>query len=177
MNWEQQDQLLLSWILASMSDTMLIRMVGCEYFHQVWTKLEEILTSNHSPNFGGHTGSFRGNFRGGRGRGRFGNNNRPQCQVCGKVGHMARQCYHRFNPQFFFIKGSILSSLVLSTQFLPLTNIISHVQIPLLTPIFLHFLLLPLCKLWCQTVLVPMAVNGTRTQVLPITSHDFLLEL
>lgn len=52
-------------------------------------------------NSGGRFGPSRGSFRGGRGRGgRSSFSNKPQCQVCGKYGHMAWQCYHRFNSQF-----------------------------------------------------------------------------
>lgn len=52
------------------------------------------------PNSGGRTNNSRGNFRGGRGRGHSVYANRPQCQVCGKLGHMAWRCYHRFNHQY-----------------------------------------------------------------------------
>lgn len=228
LNWEQQDQLLLSWLLSSMSDSMLVRMVGCEHSFQVWSVLElffasqtkakinqlktqlrnikkgslsateyllkvkkivdslssvgaplsesdhidaileglpedyngfivsltsrtdpytvnqveSLLTAQEeriekfkkevtptmtanaaqvssttkpsrpstptdasqqkfsSPSFQNRGG--RSNWRGrGRGAGRFTNtSNRLQCQVCGKNGHMAWQCFHRFNPQF-----------------------------------------------------------------------------
>lgn len=233
LTWEQQDQLLLSWLLASMSESMLTRMVGCEFSYQIWDKLESFFSSqtkakvlqlktqlrnlkkgsvsvneyllklkkiidslfsvgasvsesdhiesileglpeeynsfivsvtsrsdsysvnqieslllaqeerldkykkestpalsanlaqssaasknakspvgsspNQSKVFGnsqsqqGRFTNFRGSNRGGRGRGGRGYNgsgSRPQCQVCGKVGHMAWQCYHRFDDQF-----------------------------------------------------------------------------
>lgn len=41
----------------------------------------------------------RGSYRG-RGRGRWQGNSRPVCQVCGKLGHSANICYHRFDKQF-----------------------------------------------------------------------------
>ncbi|GMI77078.1 hypothetical protein HRI_001377100 [Hibiscus trionum] len=46
---------------------------------------------------------FRGqrggaNFRG-RGRGRF-NFNRPQCQLCGRYGHLVQRCWYRFDQNF-----------------------------------------------------------------------------
>ncbi|CAH9122531.1 unnamed protein product [Cuscuta epithymum] len=47
--------------------------------------------------------SYRGRGRGGsnRGRGgRFGGRNSVFCQVCGKPGHHALICYHRYNPNF-----------------------------------------------------------------------------
>uniref|UniRef100_A0A2N9HBX8 Reverse transcriptase Ty1/copia-type domain-containing protein n=1 Tax=Fagus sylvatica TaxID=28930 RepID=A0A2N9HBX8_FAGSY len=40
----------------------------------------------------------RSNNRG-RGRGRS-NGNRPICQVCGKIGHLALTCYHRFDNSY-----------------------------------------------------------------------------
>ncbi|WOL05075.1 hypothetical protein Cni_G13798 [Canna indica] len=45
LNWEQQDQLLMSWLLSSMSDPLTTRMVGCEYSYQVWQRLEEFFSS------------------------------------------------------------------------------------------------------------------------------------
>lgn len=38
--WEQQDQLLLSWLLSSISDSMLTMMVGVEHLFEVWNKLD-----------------------------------------------------------------------------------------------------------------------------------------
>ena len=49
------------------------------------------------PNRGGFNGRGRG--RGGR-FGRGGGNGKPQCQVCGKFGHIALKCYYRFNHDF-----------------------------------------------------------------------------
>ena len=40
VEWEQQDQLLLSWLLSSISEKVLPRLVGCETSFQVWVKLE-----------------------------------------------------------------------------------------------------------------------------------------
>ena len=36
LDWEQQDQLLLSWLLSSMSEGILARMVNSENSAQVW---------------------------------------------------------------------------------------------------------------------------------------------
>ncbi|MED6122820.1 Homeobox protein HD-1 [Stylosanthes scabra] len=49
--------------------------------------------------------NFRGSSRGGRntnrGGGRFNfNNPRPQCQLCGRTGHVVWNCYHRFDAGF-----------------------------------------------------------------------------
>lgn len=51
--------------------------------------------ANQHFNHGGNNnqGSFRGRGRGGRG-------NKPICQVCGKAGHIAVKCYHRFDMSF-----------------------------------------------------------------------------
>ncbi|KAJ1423322.1 gag-polypeptide of LTR copia-type [Sesbania bispinosa] len=40
VNWEQQDQLLTSWLLSSMTKRLTTRVIGCEHAHQVWKKLE-----------------------------------------------------------------------------------------------------------------------------------------
>ena len=39
VEWEQQDQLLLSWMLSSISEKVLPRLVGYETSFQVWVKL------------------------------------------------------------------------------------------------------------------------------------------
>ncbi|XP_031285900.1 loricrin-like [Pistacia vera] len=36
----------------------------------------------------------------GRGRGRNNGRGKPICQVCGKMGHTAIQCYHRYNSNY-----------------------------------------------------------------------------
>lgn len=41
LEWEQQDQLLVFWLLSSMSEGLLTRMVGCETSYQIWTKLNQ----------------------------------------------------------------------------------------------------------------------------------------
>ncbi|XP_040964122.1 uncharacterized protein [Gossypium hirsutum] len=43
----------------------------------------------------------RGWFRGrSRSNSRGWTRSRPQCQLCGKVGHVVQTCYHRFNENF-----------------------------------------------------------------------------
>ncbi|XP_072084710.1 uncharacterized protein [Arachis hypogaea] len=43
----------------------------------------------------------RGGFRGSRGsRSSWWQGNRPQCQLCGKIGHTVIQCYHCFDQDF-----------------------------------------------------------------------------
>ncbi|KAM6582052.1 hypothetical protein CsatB_009054 [Cannabis sativa] len=44
LDWEVQDQLLMSWLLSSMSESLLTRMVGCETSKQIWSKLEQYFT-------------------------------------------------------------------------------------------------------------------------------------
>ncbi|RVW87701.1 Retrovirus-related Pol polyprotein from transposon RE1 [Vitis vinifera] len=39
-DWEQQDQLIMSWLLASITDALLTRMVNCDTSAQVWKTLE-----------------------------------------------------------------------------------------------------------------------------------------
>ncbi|KAF7835472.1 Retrovirus-related Pol polyprotein from transposon TNT 1-94 [Senna tora] len=231
LSWEQQDQLLLSWILSSVSDGLLPKLVGCHYSYEAWNKLETYFASqtrakvrqfkaqlknmkkgtmganeyllkikrlvdslfsvgspltnndhieaileglpeeynsfvvsitsrldpysldeiesllvaqeepiekfkkeqdassfapmsanfvqsqnknmkgsqnsqssqnngNFNQNTRGGSSNFRGRGRNTRGRGAPYNSSRPQCQVCGKVGHMAWQCYFRFDQQY-----------------------------------------------------------------------------
>lgn len=40
-DWEQQDHLLVSRLLSSMTEGILTRMVGCESAFQIWTKLNQ----------------------------------------------------------------------------------------------------------------------------------------
>ncbi|KAJ1406673.1 Gag-polypeptide of LTR copia-type [Sesbania bispinosa] len=42
-NWEQQDQLLTSWLLSSMTKRLTTRVIGCEHAHQV-QKTEKLST-------------------------------------------------------------------------------------------------------------------------------------
>lgn len=44
-NWEQQDQLILSWLFSSMSDNLVSRMIDCETTTQLWKSLEEFFAS------------------------------------------------------------------------------------------------------------------------------------
>uniref|UniRef100_A0A803P7H9 Reverse transcriptase Ty1/copia-type domain-containing protein n=1 Tax=Cannabis sativa TaxID=3483 RepID=A0A803P7H9_CANSA len=44
LDWEVQDQLLMSWLLSSMSESLLTRMVGCETSQQIWSTLEKFFT-------------------------------------------------------------------------------------------------------------------------------------
>ncbi|KAF7834790.1 Retrovirus-related Pol polyprotein from transposon TNT 1-94 [Senna tora] len=176
LKWECQDQIIMSWLLDSMTPTMTNKMVGCSPLsehEQIETVLdglpseyegfitsltmknetptilevEALLLSQESrlealkgssdnisanitqtkanssqssnslrpPSFSSQQQfpSFRPNFsRGGQGRGRGRNNNRgrgpwqptnsqfnnrPLCQVCGRAGHIAIHCYHRFD--------------------------------------------------------------------------------
>ncbi|KAA8533788.1 hypothetical protein F0562_031305 [Nyssa sinensis] len=50
----------------------------------------------------GSHNKFRGRGRAGRGKGgpRQQSSSRPLCQVCGKTGHTAIQCYHRFDQAY-----------------------------------------------------------------------------
>ncbi|KAF7831781.1 serine/threonine-protein phosphatase 7 long form-like protein [Senna tora] len=66
-------------------------------------------SGNSSGNFrGGYQGGYQGrggNFRGGNSSGGFRGgrnwqNNRPQYQVCGKMGHIGVNCHNRFNQNY-----------------------------------------------------------------------------
>uniref|UniRef100_A0A803Q9W1 Integrase catalytic domain-containing protein n=1 Tax=Cannabis sativa TaxID=3483 RepID=A0A803Q9W1_CANSA len=44
VDWEVQDQLLVSWLLSSMTESLLTRMVGCNSAQQIWSTLEKHFT-------------------------------------------------------------------------------------------------------------------------------------
>ena len=44
-NWKKQDALLKSWLLASMTKPFTTRMVGCDFSHQIWKRLETFFES------------------------------------------------------------------------------------------------------------------------------------
>ncbi|TXG59593.1 hypothetical protein EZV62_014166 [Acer yangbiense] len=52
----------------------------------------------HNQQFQGNRGKGRGRGRGHGNSGRGWSNNKPQCQLCGKFGHIVQKCYHRFDP-------------------------------------------------------------------------------
>lgn len=62
-------------------------------------------SSNENKNKSNWRRSPRGGRGRGRGRGRYGRNqnSRPICQVCGKLGHTASICYHRYNRAYIGI--------------------------------------------------------------------------
>ena len=45
VNWEQQDNLLLSWLLASLIKSIRISMVGYVFAYQVWEKIKKFFAS------------------------------------------------------------------------------------------------------------------------------------
>lgn len=44
-DWDQQDQLILSWLFASMSDNLVLQMINCESTSQLWKILGELFGS------------------------------------------------------------------------------------------------------------------------------------
>ncbi|KAL5833920.1 hypothetical protein ACOSQ3_017594 [Xanthoceras sorbifolium] len=49
-DWIVHDQLLLSWLLSSMSDTTLAKFVGLPTSHKVWSKLETVFANQSMAN-------------------------------------------------------------------------------------------------------------------------------
>ena len=45
--WVRQDQLLASWLLASMSESVLVNMVGFETANEIWNSLEKSVASQY----------------------------------------------------------------------------------------------------------------------------------
>ena len=44
-DWEQQDNILLAWLLASLSENIRVRMVGCVFAYQIWERIEKFFAS------------------------------------------------------------------------------------------------------------------------------------
>ncbi|KAK6164044.1 hypothetical protein DH2020_000908 [Rehmannia glutinosa] len=130
VSWVRKDQYLLSWMLSSISESMLGHVNHCSTVvethemrlqSQVTTQFsssalqasvashDSVLGSHPSANaaYGfsqnyqqGGGGFIRGRGRGGR-NGPFRNiNNKPKCQLCWKTGHVALKCYKRFDVNF-----------------------------------------------------------------------------
>ncbi|GMI65053.1 hypothetical protein HRI_000174600 [Hibiscus trionum] len=57
--------------------------------------------------------------RGRGGRGRNSNFNRPQCQLCGRLGHLAERCYYRFDMQFKYNMDNIRPTSSTPRSFTP----------------------------------------------------------
>ncbi|TYH35817.1 hypothetical protein ES332_D13G219600v1 [Gossypium tomentosum] len=67
------------------------------------------------PYYQGHN---KGGFRP-RGSGRYSNNSRFQCQLCGKTGHLVSKCFHRFDDSFTGIFDSIATNSQFSNYVKP----------------------------------------------------------
>lgn len=52
----------------------------------------------------------------GKGRGRWNNNNRPNCQICEKVGHAAVKCYFRLNRNYTLGQSSTNQDMAILVQ-------------------------------------------------------------
>ncbi|KAF7828665.1 cytochrome P450 81E8-like [Senna tora] len=107
---------------------------------------------NFNSNRGGYRGPFNNNSNNfnnfnnnrGRGRGRMPNNNnnnswpssRPQCQVCGRQGHLAVNCYHRYDQNY---TESTLYQALQSQQFRPSTSTSTPMEAMIATPETLRF--------------------------------------
>ncbi|KAL5753704.1 hypothetical protein ACOSP7_021924 [Xanthoceras sorbifolium] len=132
-------------------------------------------SNSKSNNFrGGYSSNNRGgNNRRGRGRGRSGrwhSNNRLSCQVCGKNGHSALQCYRRFDQTFMVsinttvleinkildrINMALLSNPV-TTVSTPFNSNLKHISTPTAQ---LTFLLPKVCKILHGTwIVVPPTI-------------------
>ncbi|KAG8499008.1 hypothetical protein CXB51_005388 [Gossypium anomalum] len=77
--------------------------------------------SGHYSSFNrGHRRQGRGWSRGrARGSGRGWSRSRPQCQLCGKMGHMVQTCYHRFDENFFGVGSVQVNCHQLHGQWVP----------------------------------------------------------
>ena len=50
--WDQQDSILVSWLLSSMTEKILNRMVGSETTAQIWTSLSDYFTAHNRAKIG-----------------------------------------------------------------------------------------------------------------------------
>ena len=72
-----------------------------------WNNFSKTSRSGENPRFHGRNqNGFRGIGRSGFGRGR-GRSDRPICQFCLKVGHLALDCWHRFDRQYTNSVGNL----------------------------------------------------------------------
>jgi hypothetical protein len=72
-------------------------------------------STNFSPNRGRNT--FQQHKGRGRGRSNYSHSsNRPFCQVCNKPGHIALQCYHRFDNTYQYDNSSQMQALLATPQ-------------------------------------------------------------
>uniref|UniRef100_A0A2N9GZ53 Reverse transcriptase Ty1/copia-type domain-containing protein n=1 Tax=Fagus sylvatica TaxID=28930 RepID=A0A2N9GZ53_FAGSY len=71
-----------------------------------------------TPSSAGRTSSSgnRHTYGRGRGRGQSSNGSRPTCQVCGKLGHIAFTCYHRFDKAYATERNPHLQALLATPQ-------------------------------------------------------------
>uniref|UniRef100_A0A803NGE1 Retrovirus-related Pol polyprotein from transposon TNT 1-94 n=1 Tax=Cannabis sativa TaxID=3483 RepID=A0A803NGE1_CANSA len=82
------------------SQEMRIQQHTTDSLHNVQANIANTNTSSTRGSFS-NRGS-RGGYRGGRSynSNRGGRGNRPVCQLCGRAGHIATKCYHRFDITF-----------------------------------------------------------------------------
>lgn len=65
------------------------------------TATTNLATSKAQNNFTQeNVSNWKGSNKNNRERGRGRNSNKPICQVCGKLGHVASVCYYRFNQNY-----------------------------------------------------------------------------
>ena len=71
-----------------------------ERFRKSETSLVQANASQTSLQDSRSSGRGFGGRRGTGGRNSWNNSSIPQCQLCGKYGHLAWQCFHRFDQAF-----------------------------------------------------------------------------
>ncbi|KAJ9675704.1 hypothetical protein PVL29_024571 [Vitis rotundifolia] len=145
ISYQQQDHLLASWILASMSPSFLPQLAGCDTALDIWNTVGNIFTPQSSvktmlyklhllqtrekrsrPEMSTNLAmQLKNKFQVGGGIQFYNNktyqgadqvsggpnsrgtdksksrdNNKPRCQLCGKMGHTVHQCHYRFDISF-----------------------------------------------------------------------------
>ncbi|MCH90200.1 retrovirus-related pol polyprotein from transposon TNT 1-94, partial [Trifolium medium] len=96
--WLFKDQTLFTWLLSTIPDGVLPRVLNCRHSHEVqFEKFRQELTN---PNVSAHVAQGRGKGHG-RGRGKAQaapNTGKVQCQICAKPNHEAINCWYRYDP-------------------------------------------------------------------------------
>ncbi|KAJ9705770.1 hypothetical protein PVL29_003733 [Vitis rotundifolia] len=127
ITYQREDHFLISWLLASIGFGFLLQLIGCSIAQEVWSTISQLFNSLSTAKimhykhqmqvlkkenlfvreylmkmktFSDMLAAARYHGTCGRGQGRSPNGNRPQCQLCGKIGHTVQKCYYRFDISF-----------------------------------------------------------------------------
>jgi hypothetical protein len=110
---------LMSFISHTINHLLIYPMPSANFVNKGTSNQSGRSGGRSSSNFSSNRGRSNWNNQRGRGRGRpnFSNaSNRPMCQVCHKIGHVALQCYHRFNNSYTMDNTPQMQALLATQQ-------------------------------------------------------------